>query len=466
MLLSLILAAAAPAPEPLPSLSTAGPLSLGEVLASAEALFPSLVAARTDIEAANGELQSATGSFDPSMRARAWVVPLSGYPQTRVDAVVDVPTPLWGTSLFAGYRLGTGTIQEYYGERTTWSGGELRAGASIPLLRNGPIDRRRATLNRAELSQQLASQGVEQQRIEVSRLATTRYWDWVAAGRRREIAKTVLELAKQRDAQLLSRAQAGDVPLFERQDNQRALVQRYALWVQAQRGVEQAALELSLFVRDAEGPTPVDERRLPSALPEPDEALVPAFELEVAVQRRPEVQRLIAQKQQQEIELRFLRNQLLPALDFTTTVSQELGRSPAPKYDSLGTTEFEFSVMLEVPLLYRGPLGRIRTTQAAANKLDAQLTLARQRVSVELGDALSAIRAAQSRVALARQEIDLATKLEEGERKRFELGDSTLLFVNLREQASAEASLREVDSLVDFHKAVAFLKAAASMPTK
>ncbi len=460
MLLALMLASLNPSQTPLPR---TGPLSLAEVLASAEALFPSLVAARSEVDAAEGELQAANGIFDPSLRARAWVVPISGYPQTRIDAAVEVPTPLWGTSLFAGYRLGAGLIQDYYGERTTWTGGELRAGAAIPLLRNGPIDRRRASIRRAELGHQLAGQGVEQQRIEITRLASSRYWDWVAAGHRREIAGTLLKIAQRRDEQLSARASAGDVPLFEQKDNQRALMQRQALWVQAQRGLEQAALELSLFVRDDEAkPSLVHEARLPAALPDPDDGLVPSFDLDLAVERRPEVQRLSGQMKQQDVELGFLRNQLLPALDFTATVSQDVGRSPGAKYDPLGKTEVEFSLLLDVPLLYRGPLGRLRAAQAVTSKLEAQLKLARERVLLEATDALSAIHAAQLRVALIRQEIELATQLEQGEQTRFELGESNLLFVNLREQASAEARLREVDALLDFHKAVAALKAAAS----
>jgi outer membrane protein TolC len=443
--------------------AVAQPLSLGEVLEGAQRAFPSVVAARSEVVAAEGELQTAQGGFDPSFRARSWLVPISGYPQSRVDAAVEVPTPLWGTSVFAGYRLGLGSIQDYYGERTTWSAGELRAGASIPLLRNGPTDRRRASVGRAELGQHLASQSVVQQRLEVTRLATHRYWEWVAAGRRRDIANALLALATQRDQHLTTRAQAGDVASFEQQDNLRALVQRQGLCVQAERSLAQASFELSLFVRDDEGrSSTLEASRLPSGLPDPDEALVPETELAVALEARPEVQRLSDQVGQYDLELRVLRNQLLPALDFTTTVSQDLGRSPSAKYDSLGKTELEFSLLLEVPLLYNAPLGRITAASAARAKLVAQLGFARERVEVELRDARSALDAARERVRLTRREIELATLLERGEQTRFELGESTLLIVNLREQASAEARLREVDALVEFHKALASLKAAAS----
>jgi outer membrane protein TolC len=440
-------------------------LSLGEVLRSADTVFPSIVATRADVDGADGDRLAAAGGFDPVWRTRAWTAPVSGYPQTRIDSVVELPTSLWGASFFAGYRLGVGKIPDYYRERETLSAGEVRAGAVLPILRNGPIDRRRATLARSELGQQLAGLSLEQQRLEIARLAAFRYWDWVAAGRRREIARAVLQLALDRDAQLNARAKAGEVPVFDRQDNQRALAQREALLVAAQRGVEQAAFELSLFLRDAQGqPVTPEEARLPRGFPEPDPSLRERANLDEALSRRPDVQRLVTSRKQQEVELSFQENQLLPALDLGFSYTQDLGNTPRPELAPLGQPELEVSALLEVPLLFRAPRGRIQSARAGLSKLDAQLQLARDRVSVDVRDALSALRAAQERIGFTGQEVAVSLQLEKGERTRFELGDSTLLFVNLREQASAEAELREIDAHADFQKALAALRAALALP--
>ena len=50
--------------------------------------------------------------------------------------------------------------------------------------------------------------------------------------------------------------------------------------------------------------------------------------------------------------------------------------------------------------------------------------------------------------------------LAELERTRFERGDGTLLFVNLREQAAADAALLELEALAEYHRAAADLRAA------
>jgi outer membrane protein TolC len=442
-----------------------GPLALGDVLKSADEVFPSIVATRNDLEIADAERLTAAGGFDPVWRTRFYTAPISGYPHTRLESVVEVPTPLWGATFFGGYRFGAGDIPVYYRERETLSLGELRAGAVVPILRNGPIDRRRALTARAELGQQLAGLTLEQQRLEVSRLAAYRYWDWVAAGRRRELARSLLQLAKDRDVQLSKRATAGDVPVFDRQDNQRALAQREAFYVQAQRGVEQASFELSLYLRDEQGqPLMPDEARLPERFPEPDLAIQQQADIDAALSRRPDVQRLVTQKKQQEIELAFQKNQLLPGLDVGAIFTQDIGDTQREELQKLKKPELEFSVVLDVPILYRAPIGRINGARAALSKLDAQLQLARDRVSVDVRDALSALAAANDRITYTRQEVDVSMVLEKGERTRFELGDSTLLFVNIREQATAEARMREIDSLNDFQKALAALRVALALP--
>ena len=97
--------------------------------------------------------------------------------------------------------------------------------------------------------------------------------------------------------------------------------------MQAQRGVEQAALELSRFLRDGEG-TP----RMPSddELPRlPDSLLTPDVDLDAAMARRPDVARLLDQKRAAEVELRFQQNQLLPSLDVGIAVSGDLGTRSA-----------------------------------------------------------------------------------------------------------------------------------------
>lgn len=201
---------------------------------------------------------------------------------------------------------------------------------------------------------------------------------------------------------------------------------------------------------------------MPQRLPDPDPEFGNDASLDEALARRPDVQRLIVQQRQQQIELALQKNQLWPALDVGLVFSQDLGSNPGTADPKLGKPEFEFSAVLDVPILYRAPIGRIRAVEAGLSKLEAQLRLAKDRVAADVKDARSALEAARERVKFTRQEVEVASKLEAGERQKFELGDSNLLFVNLRETQSAEAKLREIDALLDWHRAVASFRAAVA----
>ncbi len=438
----------------------ASPLQLEEVLESADRAFPALQAQRADAAAAEGELQAAHGVFDPVARVRGTAIPLSGYPSTRLEAVVEQPTPLWGAGFFAGYRYGQGSFPVYYGERATNAGGELRAGASVPLLRNGETDRRRTTLGRAEAEAEGQRAAVEVQRLEVRRLATVRWVDWVVAGRRLVIAESLYELAEVRDAALQRRADAGDLPPIDRTENLRAVLQREGAVVAARRQLEQAALELSLYLRDAEGrPRLPDRARLPGEL-SPPEVQVTRPGLEALYAARPDVRRLGLLREQLTLERRLAENQQLPALDFALSVTKDFGEGD-PKLDK---TDLEATLSFEFPLPNRVARGRARAASGALLRVVEQERLLRDRAAVEVGDAESALGAARERVRIAGRELAVATELEKAEWHRFELGEGNLLFVNLREVARAEAAVREVEALADYHKAQAAFRAATAAP--
>lgn len=449
-------------PGPATTASTsAGELGLDELVRTVEQRFPLILAAQQDRAVAEAEKLSASGGFDPSWRTSAAVIPIGGYPSQRLDTFVEQPLPWWGSSVFAGYRLGLGAYPVYDGKLATNQYGEVRAGARLNLWRDGPIDRRRASIRRAELGVDAATQGADQQRIEATRVASFRYWDWVAAGRRIAVARSWLDLALVRDGALARRVETGDVPAIERQENQRAILQRRAQLVSAQRALEQAAIELSLFLRAADGSSILPEpSRLPSSMPEPtplDIARVRADE-RAALERRPELKRLDAQKEQAEVERRWAENQRRPAIDLVVVGSQDLG----PGDPKQSKPVLEAAVVVDIPLLNRAATGREQAASAQVSRIEAQARLQRDRVVADVRDAASALVAAEQRAAAARAEVDVARRLADQELKRFELGEGTLLLVNLREQAALEAALRQIDAVADWQKALAAYRAATA----
>jgi outer membrane protein TolC len=270
-----------------------------------------------------------------------------------------------------------------------------------------------------------------------------------------------LRLANDRDNALAERIEQGDLPAFERLDNARAIEQRKAQLAVAQRGVEQAAIDLSLMLRNEAGqPIVPAQHRLPDALPEPQTQSQPLTDLlALAKENRVEPKRFALQADSQEIERAFAKNQLLPGLDLQIAGSTDMGRA-MPSRPDLSQPVLELSVFVDVPLQARVMRGRARAAEALANRSRLQLDYAHDTIASEVQDAFSALRVSCERIEAARNEVAAARELEEGERIRFAHGDSQLLIVNLREQQTAEARLREVEALLDHQRAHVMLKAA------
>ena len=340
--------------------------------------------------------------------------------------------------------------------------GELRAGGNVPLWRNRSIDRRRASRSRAELGVELANLTVAQQRIELRRAATVRYWAWVAAGRRLSFAERLLKIAVDRDAGLAGHVSAGNAADIDRIDNERAIAQRTSQVASSRRALEQAAIELSLLLRDQAGvPVVPTAAQLPATLLEGQPSLPSSAndDIDVAVRQRPEARRLNVQAIQQRIERQWADDQRAPGLDFQLMVAKDFGSAIDGRPD-LSKPVVEAMVLLEIPLQTRLMQGRAAQARAMQTRMELQASFATERIKADVADAQSALRAAVERIAAAGLELKAALALEAGERSRFDLGYSTLLIVNIREQQTAEAQLRQIDALFDYRRAMADLSAA------
>lgn len=443
-------------------------LELADVVASVEADFPLMLAALQEQGITAGQLLTAQGAFDLNLRGREfWQV--GTYDSHRISIGVDQNTAHNGMSYFAGYRHSVGDFPIYYGDRKTGDGGEFRAGVLIPLLANRAIDRRRATLRQAEITQAMADPTIAAQRIDFIRAASRAYWSWVAAGRRYQIAAAVLGIAEERDKQLAELVQRGAVAEFERTDNQRVIVERQARLITAERVWQQASIALSLYLRGPDGePQIPPAARLPSVIaePQPFNRLALRRDFELAFGQRPELARLRLQRERTAVELEYARNQMLPNLSLGLEGYQDVGygssfsKTPLVTGTQLDRTAYVASLQLDLPLQRRDGQGRVLTAQSAVAQLSFQEQFQRDRVVAELQDAASALERAYELLRKTRENVAVARKVETGERERFLKGQGTIVILNLRELVAAEASFAEVDALAEYYRSLADYRAA------
>lgn len=454
-----------------PALGGASPLMLTEVLASLEGRHPALVAADARVRAAEGQEQAAHGAFDLQVQANGWAAPAGYYRYGRSDFILSQATPLQGASLTAGWRLGQAfqgsAIPGYYGHLETLDAGEFRAGVSLPLLRDGPVDARRAGIERTARVAAAARAEAAVPRLRV-RLAASEAWiRWAAAAGRLQVARDLLALAEDRDAQIGARVGAGALPALEHLENRRAVLERRQGVVTALRALERSALALGFHWRDQGGvpqvPTPdrapADWSRLSGHA---TTRMTQEEALQQAMARRPEIARWQALQEAGLVQLRLAENQVAPRVDVSAmgAVDAGLPQANGQPVRILGEPALELGVTFQVPLGQREARGRAEAARADLGALDAEFRQTRDQIRLEVQDALSALRRATEARAQAREAAAVAERVAEGERQRFAQGLGTLLLVNLREMAAAQARQSVVDAEAELAVAEAQLLAA------
>lgn len=428
------------------------PLQFHEVLESVHAHDPRIRQAVERLRGAESNTTAARGAFDPKLDGVGKITTGAYYDLRTADVELRQPTTVWGSEVYVGYRVGLGVNERWptYRDDQTLSGGEVRAGIEVPIWRGGLIDPDRAERSRAMFLEEAAGQSLSAARLDLELAAARAYWDWVGTGQNREVAKSLLDLAEQRDAQLRRRLKAGSIPEFDVTDNQRILLERKAFLISAERAFQKATFELSLFMRDAQGaPVDVAADRVPDRIRlAPSDRLAVDRAIAEVLQCHPEIEKARAELDAVEVDQKLTRNGVAPEIDAIFEYSRDLGELTDTDLDfTLPGNVFEAGVKLSMPLAFRKERGKAGAARAAVAEKQAQLRFVADRLRASTLDAASAMDAARARASLTEEVVDTAAKLAEGERRRFEVGSSNLVFVNLREQQAAMARIRYIEAV-------------------
>lgn len=444
--------AADPQAKPLPPI----PLSLDEVLAWVDRSHPLLHGAGTEKIVARGKLLKALGAFEPTlvndMELERFIDKTQKEKGSQTVGFNDTILDLRHQSGIRGtfgirHSIGKALVPDLgFNENNQ----QVIVGGFLPLLRGLIINPENAELQRSELADPRADIEIAQTRQDLFLAAASQYWEWVAAWKLADVQRRAVKVAEDRYKQIEERAKKGlSAPLDAVEANQE-VQRRRELLIQAMRGVEQEQYKLSLFLWENGRPTIPDPTRVPDfpkiqPLPAPE--TVKADKL-AARATRPEVAAVGIEAKLNNIDLELAKNNLLPSLDL------EAAPSRTPEKYALGLG-YRFGAEFKLPFLQRKARGEVLEAQGRADRLVLIQRFREQQVIVDVDNALSAIERAKQRIEAAQQALQLAKTLEEGERFRFSLGATSVLFVNLRERNAVDAENQWIRALADYQRALA-----------
>jgi outer membrane protein len=366
----------------------------------------------------------------------------------------------------------------------------LTAALTQPLMKNFGIDSNRHLIQIAKKKLDLSDAQFRQQVIQIITDVQEAYWNLAFAIRSEEIQRDALKLAEK---QLENNREQVKVGTLAQLDliNAAAQVENVRQQVfQAMQTVAQAADALKTLT--VEGPAddlwtanivPVESFELkPLMLPLPDA-------LKLALANRSEVRQFALQKEMNELDVKFFRNQTKPQVDMTASYGLvgvaglaasfpdqngvlQPANVPSAFIGGYGTAlrnlfdnsfpTWRVGVNISLPLRNRTAQANLGGAIETGRQLDAQLRKQLQTIEADVRAAYHAVEASELRYGAARAAREYAEQQLAGEQAKFSVGLSTTFLVLTRQNDLSQARGAEAQALTDYNKAIAALQSAIS----
>lgn len=356
-----------------------------------------------------------------------------------------------------------------------------------PLLRNFRIDGTRAQLQITRINQEMSETALRATVVRTLANVRNAYWDLVYAIQAAEVAERSLALASKLVEDNRARVEVGTLAPLDVVQAQAEEANRRQAVAQTAAAVRTAELNLKrLIVSGTDDPLwtasiePVDR---PTYSTE-------RIDVEAAVRRalatRTDLQQARRQTEANDVSIRNLSDQRLPALDLTASYGwagiggpqffrRGLGGPieniiPSGYGDALRILANRDAPSWNVSLNFSYPIG---TSPAEANLARARLqqrqTIAQLRqlelqIASEVTNAALQVDAARERLQAAVAARELAERRLEAEQSRFEVGLTTNFFVVQAQRDLRDAQNAELRALLDYRRAQVELERVQEIP--
>ena len=368
-----------------------------------------------------------------------------------------VPT---GAQLSLGYtsRKSTNSLTENYTDHDTEYKQFTEASISQPLLKNAGVKVTTAHIRVAEGDTERSFQMFRQEMMQVVFRAAATYWDLILAQMKFENRHDSVRDAEQLLAYSRERYRTGKMAETEVLESEAGVALRKALTSVAEQllfSTKNEALNmiLSSTMTDEMNIEGGDDLTMQKIVPDVKSSLEKAFQL------RPEYLAALVKIERENIRLEFAKNQRWPQLDLKASYGANgLAFTRNDAWDTLRDRDYpSWSVGVE----FRIPLfgGRKSRSELTAVKLEKERAL-RELKSIEVtlvnevDTVIHNIYSIIDQVKYASQVADFRKRLLDVEVVRLEAGKSNTRLVLEKEEDYREAKEAELESLVNFRKAV------------
>ncbi len=360
---------------------------------------------------------------------------------------------------------------------------------SQPLLRNRGLFPNRAPIVIAQRNQKQSRSTFEVQVNDSVQRAISQYWDVVQARDNLIVLRKSLELAEATYAQNKRALELGALPPLDIYRSESQVATRRVSVIQAEYQLKQLeddfrrtiGADLDPYIRA------LDLDLVQPAEPSGDLLTVDSQEaLERAMQKRPELESLRLQLQNDDTSVRLAHNSMQPDLSFSAFYSSGgLGGNRFSDTDNDPTTPpvlvsrgglldsfqqlsgFDFpgygmTLRLSLPIRNRSAEADMGSAMISKRRDLYTLRSREQAITLEVRNAIHQLEQAKLSMAAARIARDLAQKNLEAEQRKYELGVQTIFFVLDAQTQLASAEQGLLQAQVSYQRAVASVERATN----
>ncbi|HQR36435.1 MAG TPA: TolC family protein [Blastocatellia bacterium] len=369
-----------------------------------------------------------------------------------------------------------------------------------PLFRGYKIDASRRQIKIAKKTLDLNDATFRQRAIEIISRVQQAYWDLAFAIKDEEIQRDSVKLAETQLNNNKRQVEVGTLAPIEVIQSATTLESRRQQVFVAMNTVSQAENALKALTVDSPGDELWGTQIIPVESFDIKPISIPLGDaLKLAVDNRPELRQFALQKDINQINVDFFRNQAKPQIDFVAsynmigvagqrnaenplalTVPACVDGQPPPAtgclpanllgsypkaVGNLFKNDFRnWSVGVNIQIPWRNTVAKANLGRAieTTKQIDLQTRRMSQSIEVEVRNAVQSLETAKMRIEASRAARIYAEQQLEGEEKKFAAGLSVTFFVLQRQTDLSVARGSELRALADYNKAVAELQRVVS----
>lgn len=395
---------------------------------------------------AKAKLTLARGGFDPKIGGdlNQKVFKESNYYEI-LNGYLKIPT-WYGIEIQGGYENTTG---KYLGEELTLpDGGLWAAGLKVSVGKGMFIDERRASLKKAKVFQDQNTYRQIQLLNALYRTASIAYWSWTARFNELQVSEEAYNIAYTRFTQTRESFIQGDKPAIDTLENYIQVQNRELTLQQAKQDYLASQYYLNTFIwGDNNTPLEISSDIIPKAMTNsianeisPELIYKNLNGLDTA---HPKLLEMSAKLEALEIDQRMKREALKPTLDVKYNAIQGPGALVDLNSDYL-MNNYKVGVDFKYNLFLRKERGKLKLGQVKIEYQNLAINQQELDLKNQILNSIQKLENIKSQLETASQVVNNYRRLLEGERRKFEIGESSVFMVNKRESSLLKSQIKAI----------------------